>query len=62
VEYRFTQEHDLETGARITKGGRYLVFLMLADDPSRLWIIGNGAQLELSPELSTTIRQIAEKE
>jgi hypothetical protein len=62
VEYRFTQEHDPEAGARITKGGRYLVFLMLADDPSRLWVIGNGAQFEVTPELSKTIVKIAEKE
>lgn len=59
VEYRFTQEYDPTAGTRITKGSRYLVFLMLAGDPSRLWVMGNGAQFELSPELSETIGQIA---
>jgi hypothetical protein len=58
VEYRFTQEYDPAAGPRITTGGIYLVFLMLAGDPSRLWVIGNGAQFELNPELSETIGQI----
>ena len=61
VEYRFTQEYDPAARTRITKGGRYLVFLMLADDPSGLWVIGNGSQFELGPELSKTIGQIAGK-
>ena len=59
VEYRFTQEYDPGADPWITKGGRYLVFLMKADDPPRFWVIGNGAQFILSPQLSKTIRQIA---
>ena len=62
VEYRFTQEYDPEGKSAIAKGEKYLVFLMLTDDPPRFWLIGNGAQFELGPELSKTIRQIAEQE
>ena len=62
VEYRFTHEFDPSADPSIAKGGRYLVFLMPADDPAVLWLIGEGAQLELSPQLSKTIRQTASHE
>lgn len=59
VEYFFTQEYDPSGGTSIDMGRRYLVFLMLADDPPRFWPIGNGAQFEISPQLSETMRQIS---
>ena len=62
IEYRFTQEYDPKADSTIAKGRKYLVFLMLADDPPRFWVIGNGAQFELCPELSKTVRKIAEQE
>jgi hypothetical protein len=57
--YRFTQEHDATTIPAVIEGGRYLVFLTHADDSPLLWLIGNGAQFEMSPQLSETIRRIA---
>lgn len=62
IEYRFTQEYDPKADSTIAKGRKYLVFLMLAEEPPRFWVIGNGAQFELCPELSKTVRQIAEQE
>ena len=59
VEYFFTQEYDPTGDTLIDKGRRYLVFLMLADDPPRFWPIGNGAHFEISPQLSEAMRQIA---
>ncbi len=59
VVYRFTQESDETTTPAVMNGGRYLVFLMEADDPPQLWLIGNGSQFELSPQLSETMRTIA---
>ena len=62
IEYRFTQEYDPKADSTIAKGRKYLVFLMFAEEPPRFWVIGNGAQFELCPELSKTVRQIAEQE
>jgi hypothetical protein len=58
VVYRFTQEHDATAIPAVIEGGRYLVFLTHADDSPLLWLIGNGAQFEMSPQLSETIRRI----
>lgn len=58
VVYRFTQEYDAATVPAVVKGERYLVFLKHADDSPFLWLIGNGAQFEMSPQLSETIPQI----
>jgi hypothetical protein len=62
VEYRFTREFDPAADLSIAKGDRYLVFLKLADDPPRFWLIGNGAQFKIGPQLSKTIRSVASRE
>ena len=60
VTYRFTQESDETTIPAVVQGERYLVFLKEADEFPHLWLIGNGAQFELSPQLSETIGKIAD--
>ena len=61
VTYRFTQESDETTIPAVVKGERYLVFLKEGDEYPHLWLIGNGSQFELSPQLSETIRKIADR-
>jgi len=61
VAYRFTQEFDEATVPAVVKGGRYLVFLKEGNESPHLWLIGNGAQFELSPRLSEIIRKIADR-
>ena len=59
VEYRFTQEYDPGGAAVVSTGSRYLVFLKLVEDPPRFWVVGNGAQFELTPALSKTVQEIS---
>lgn len=61
VTYGFTQESDETTVPAVVKGERYLVFLKEADQVPNLWLIGNGAQFQLTPGLSETIRNIADR-
>jgi len=61
VTYRFTQEFDETTIPAVAKGERYLVFLKEVDELPHLWLIGNAAQFELTPQLSEAIRKIADR-
>jgi len=61
VEYRFTREYDPSRSPSIRKGDRYLVFLMLPGSSSYFWLIGESAQFELNPQLSETMKRIAQK-
>ncbi|MGD8439555.1 MAG: hypothetical protein PVG53_03395 [Holophagae bacterium] len=62
IEYRFTQEHDENSAPAVTAGSRSVVFLRRAGDPEAFWVIGNGAQIEASPQTVWAVRQIAARE
>jgi len=59
VSYRFTQEQDADTVAYPRPGSQMLVFLKPASEDGRLWLIGEGGQLETDPRLSRLVSELS---